>query len=52
MNMVSHASDAESFASGITGDRGQVGMEPRSHTWFDDWPAIFRSEDDVNNDEA
>lgn len=52
MNVVGHSVDAEAVASAVAYDRGEVCVQGRADGTVEQWSAIFRAEDDMDQEEA
>ena len=52
MNMVRHTADAIRLATGVARDRGEIRVEFRARVRVEEWAALLRAEDDVDDDEA
>ncbi len=52
MHMIRHATGPVTFATGIARDCGQVGVEFGTRLGIEQGAAVFRAENDVNNNKA
>src|SRR6266540_285167 len=52
MHMIRHATRPVTFATGIARDRRQVGVEFGARLGIEQGAAVFRAENDVNNNKA
>ena len=50
--MVCHAADAIRLTTNVAGDGREIGMEFGARVLVEEWVAILRAEDDVDDDEA
>jgi hypothetical protein len=52
MHMVGYAAHAITFATGVAGDRGEIGVEFGPRVGVEECASVFRTEDYMDDDEA